>query len=79
MDQLKSRNQKIEKERNRRDSPLRFPAEIYAGEKNLIGEGGLDLIMTGVGFIGPYGWAISSGYFLIKLTLENTGNDFWNK
>ena len=60
-------------------SGLMTTAEIYAGEKNLIGEGGLDLIMTGVGFIGPYGWAISSGYFLIKLTLENTGNDFWNK
>ena len=41
--------------------------EILYGEKDIIGEGGIDLIMTGVGFVGPYGWVFSSAYFLNKL------------
>lgn len=53
--------------------------EISDGQKNLIGEGGLDLIMTGVGFIPGYGWAISSAYFLGKSALEYKDLDFWNK
>lgn len=43
------------------------------------GEGGLDLVMGGVGFIPGGGWAISGTYFLGKAALEYTGNDFWNK
>ena len=53
--------------------------EIYDDQKNIIGEGGLDLIMTGVGFIPGYGWAISSAYFLGKSALENNNLDFWNE
>ena len=44
--------------------------EILYGEKDIIGEGGIDLIMTGVGFVGPYGWVFSSAYFLGKYALE---------
>jgi len=40
--------------------------EISEHQKKLIGEGGVDFIMTGVGFIPTYGWAISSAYFLGK-------------
>ena len=54
-------------------------AEILQGQKNIIGEGGLDLIMIGVGYIPTYGWAISSGYFLGKSALESYNMDFWNK
>ena len=53
--------------------------EISDGQKNLIGEGGIDLIMTGVGFIPGNGWAISSAYFLGKSALEYKDLDFWNK
>ncbi|MEO8886663.1 MAG: DUF6443 domain-containing protein [Mucilaginibacter sp.] len=53
-------------------------AEIWTGNKKLVGEGGLDLIMGGVGFIPVYGWAISGTYFLGKAALQATGNDFWN-
>ena len=53
--------------------------EIYNGNKNLIGEGGLDLIMGGVGFIPGGGWVASGLYFGGKYVLQETGNDFWNK
>jgi hypothetical protein len=53
--------------------------EIYNGNKSLIGEGGLDLIMGGVGFIPGWGWAASGLYFGGKYILQATGNDFWNK
>ena len=53
--------------------------EIWQDQKKIIGEGGLDLIMTSVGFIPPYGWAISSAYFLGKSALEYNDMDFWNK
>ena len=53
--------------------------EISVGQKNVIGEGGLDLIMIGVGTIPTYGWAISCGYFLGKSALESYNMDFWNK
>ena len=53
--------------------------EIYEGQKNIIGEGGLDLIMTSVGFIPTYGWVISSVYFLGKIALEENDLDFWNE
>ena len=54
-------------------------AEIYSGQKSLIGEGGLDLIMGGVAFIPGGGWIASGLYFGGKWALEATGNDFWNK
>ncbi|PWG77958.1 RHS repeat-associated core domain-containing protein, partial [Pararcticibacter amylolyticus] len=53
--------------------------EIYNGNKSLVGEGGLDLIMGGVGFIPGWGWAASGLYFGGKYLLQETGNDFWNK
>lgn len=53
--------------------------EINEGKKNVIGEGGLDLIMTGVGFIPGYGWIISGSYFIAKYGLEMNQLDFWNK
>jgi hypothetical protein len=53
--------------------------EIRTGDKKLIGEGGLDLIMGGVGFIPVWGWAASGTYWIGKFALEQTGNDFWNK
>ena len=53
--------------------------EIWQGQKKLIGEGGLDLIITGVSFIPGYGWAVSSVYFLGKNVLEYNDLDFWNK
>ena len=37
------------------------------------------MIMTGVGFIPGYGWAISSTYFFGKIALENNNLDFWNE
>ncbi|WP_265429944.1 RHS repeat protein [Chryseobacterium sp. YIM B08800] len=52
--------------------------EIASGRKNLVGEGGLDLIMGGIGFTG-WGAPVSLIYFGGKLVLEQTGNDFWNK
>ncbi len=52
--------------------------EIASGKKNLIGEGGLDLVMGGIGFTG-WGAPVSLIYFGGKLALEATGNDFWNK
>jgi len=52
--------------------------EIGTGQKNLIGEGGLDLIMGGVGFIPGGGWIVSGAYFGGKALMETTGNDFWN-
>ena len=52
--------------------------EIKQGKKNIIGEGGLDLIMTGGGY-GPYGWLISGGYFIGKYVLEDNNLDFWKK
>ena len=60
-------------------SGLMTGAEILQGQKKLIGEGGLDLIMTGVGFLPGYGWAFSSAYFLGKSILEYNNMDFWNK
>jgi hypothetical protein len=53
--------------------------EIYEGQKKLVGKGGLDLIITGVGLVPGYGWAISSAYFLGKSVLEYNDLDFWNK
>ncbi|UII27585.1 hypothetical protein LVD15_03930 [Fulvivirga maritima] len=53
--------------------------EIYTGEKSLVGEGGLDLIMGGVAFIPGWGWVVSGAYFGGKALLEYTGNDFWNE
>ena len=53
--------------------------EIRAKKKNFIGEGGLDLIMTGVGYIPPYGWVVSGAYFLGKYGMEELNIDFWNK
>ncbi|MBK7345352.1 MAG: hypothetical protein IPI98_00010 [Chitinophagaceae bacterium] len=52
--------------------------EIYNGEKSLIGEGGLDLIMGGVGFIPGGGWIVSGAYFGGKALLEWADWDFWN-
>jgi RHS repeat-associated protein len=51
--------------------------EIRTGQKNLIGEGGLDLIMGTIGFTG-WGAPISLIYFGGKWALQTTGNDFWN-
>ena len=53
--------------------------EIYTGQKSLMGEGGLDLIMGGVAFIPGGGWIVSGAYFGGKYLLEATGNDFWNE
>lgn len=53
--------------------------EIYTGQKSLLGEGGLDLIMGGVAFIPGGGWIVSGAYFGGKYLLEATGNDFWNE
>jgi len=53
--------------------------EIYSGQKSLVGEGGLDLIMGGVAFIPGGGWIVSGAYFGGKALLEYTGNDFWNE
>lgn len=53
--------------------------EIGTGQKNLIGEGGLDLIMGGVAFIPGGGWVVSGLYFGGKILLEHAGYDFWNK
>ena len=53
--------------------------EIYEKKKNIIGEGGLDLIMTGAGYIPPYGWVVSGAYFLGKYGMEEFNIDFWNK
>ena len=46
--------------------------EIQAGQKNWIGEGGLDMFMGVVGFIPGWGWAISAIYF-------TGGKYIWNK
>lgn len=54
-------------------------AEIITGQKSLVGEGGLDLIMGGVAFIPGGDWVASGAYFGGKYLLESTGNDFWNK
>ena len=51
--------------------------EIQAGQKNWIGEGGLDLIMGVVGYLGPYGIAASAAYFGGKYILEEAGYKFW--
>jgi RHS repeat-associated protein len=58
-----------------------FTTERLVNDPNykLVGEGGLDLIMGGVGFIPGGGWVISGTYFLGKAALEYTGNDYWNK
>ena len=53
--------------------------EMHEGKKNIIGEGGLDLIMTGAGYIPPYGWVVSGAYFLGKYGMEELNIDFWNK
>ena len=53
--------------------------EMIEGKKNIIGEGGLDLIMTGAGYIPPYGWVVSGAYFLGKYGMEELNIDFWNK
>ncbi|MFT3740957.1 MAG: hypothetical protein QM786_19580 [Breznakibacter sp.] len=44
--------------------------EIGSGQKSLIGEGGLDLIMGGVAFVPGGGWVVSGFYFRAKL--------YWN-
>ena len=54
-------------------------AEILNGNKKLVGEGGLDLVMGGIGFVPGWGWAVSGLYFGGKYILQETGNDFWNK
>ncbi|MCQ2208958.1 MAG: hypothetical protein MJZ34_01575 [Paludibacteraceae bacterium] len=51
--------------------------ELLTRQKELYGEGGLDLIMGVVGFCGPYGWLISGAYFGGKMILEVTDNKFW--
>ena len=51
--------------------------EIQAGQKNWIGEGGLDMFMGVVGFIPGWGWAVSGVYFGGKMILEATNNKFW--
>ena len=53
--------------------------EMIEKKKNFIGEGGLDLIMTGAGYIPPYGWVVSGAYFLGKYGMEELNIDFWNK
>ena len=53
--------------------------EVGTGQKSLVGEGGLDLIMGGVAFIPYGGWVVSGVYFWGKVLLEYTGNDFWNE
>lgn len=45
--------------------------EIGTGEKELFGEGGLDLIMGAVGFIPGWGTAISFTYFVVAKPLYN--------
>ena len=51
--------------------------EIEAGQKNWMGEGGLDMFIGVVGFIPGWGWAISGAYFGGKMILEATDNKFW--
>ena len=53
--------------------------EMIEKKKNIIGEGGLDLIMTGAGYIPPYGWVVSGAYFLGKYGMEELNIVFWNK
>ena len=54
--------------------------EMTEGKKRLVGEGGVDLIMTGVGIWGgPIGFGASLMYFGRKMYLEETDQDFWNK
>lgn len=53
--------------------------QIQTGQKRLVGEGGVDLIMGGVAFIPGGGWIVSGVYFGGKFLLEYTGNDFWNE
>jgi hypothetical protein len=53
--------------------------DMLEGRKSLTGEGGLDLIMGGVGFIGPWGALASALYFGGKWALIETGYDFWNR
>ncbi|WP_148038939.1 hypothetical protein [Proteiniphilum sp. X52] len=53
--------------------------EIKEGHKELVGEGGVDLIMGFVGFVPGWGWAAAGIYFGGKFLLEATGNDFWNE
>lgn len=52
--------------------------EMIKGKKKLVGEGGLDLIMGGVGFIPGGGWIVSGVYFGGKELLEYVGWDIWN-
>ena len=47
-------------------------SETLTGQKNWIGEGGLDLIMGAAGFFWPYGTVISAIYF-------TGGKYIWNK
>ncbi|MCQ2208955.1 MAG: hypothetical protein MJZ34_01560 [Paludibacteraceae bacterium] len=51
--------------------------EIRRGEKEWLGEGGLDFAMGLVGFIPGYGWLVSGTYFGTKMILEYSGNKFW--
>ena len=51
--------------------------ECVSGNKNWFGEGGLDLIMGVVGYLGPYGIAASAVYFGGKYILEEAGYKFW--
>jgi hypothetical protein len=52
-------------------------SETLTGQKNWIGEGGLDLIMGAAGFFWPYGTAASAAYFGGKYILEEAGYKFW--
>ena len=52
-------------------------SETLTGQKNWIGEGGLDLIMGAAGFFWPYGTAASAAYFGGKYILEEVGYKFW--
>lgn len=49
---------------------------IYTGDKSLIGEGGLDLVMGGAPFIPGGGWIVAGPYFGGKLLLQETANNF---
>ena len=51
--------------------------EISEGQKEWMGEGGLDFAMGLIGFIPGWGWAVSGTYFIGKMAFEYSGNKFW--
>ena len=63
----------------RKDQIGMTSAEIITGQKSLIGEGGLNLVMGGVRFIPGGGWVASGVHFGGKYLLESIETDFWNK